>query len=83
MNMLIKMTKMANPAGDLNQIRLRLENICEVQMIAVRHSISVAEWGSQENVDWQMTFFDRCTNCINSTFAVDSPRWQIGYVEIC
>ena len=83
LNMLIKMTKIANPAGDLAQMRCRLENICEAQTIAVRNSITVAEWGSQENVDWQMTFLNRCQNCTNITFVVNSTRWQIGYVEIC
>ena len=28
-----------------------------------------AELGSQENVDWQMTFFDSCKNCINTMLA--------------
>ena len=83
LNMLIKMTKIANPAGDLVQMRFRLETICEAQMIAVRNSITVAEWGSQENVDWQMTFLNRCQNFINITFVVNARRWQIGYVEIC
>ena len=83
LNMLIKMTKISNPAGDLAQMRCRLENICETQMIAVRNSITVGDLGSRENVHKQMTFLDRCSECINITFAVDSTRWQIGYVEIC
>ena len=83
LNMLIKMTKIANPAGDLVQMRYRLETICEAQMIAVRNSITVGDLGSHENVRRQMIFLDRCSEFINITFAVDSTRWQIGYVEIC
>ena len=83
MNMLIKMTKIANPAGDLAQMRFRLETICEAQMIAVRNSITVGDLGSHENVRRQMIFLDRCSEFINITFAVDSTRWQSGYVEIC
>ena len=83
LNMLIKMTKIANPAGDLDVMRYRLNHICDRQMLVVRNSITVATWGSQENVDWQMTFLNRCQNLINLTFLVNSPRWKIGYVEIC
>ena len=64
MNMLIKRTKISNPAGDLVEMR------------------NLAIWGNQKNVDWQMTFLDRCQMCIDQVFQVGSPRWQIGYVEI-
>ena len=83
LNMLIKMTKAANPAGDLNLLRDRLDKICREHMMAIRRSITPQTWGSQAMVDWQMTFLNRCQNCINTTFFVNSPRWQIGYVEIC
>ena len=82
LNMLIKMTKAANPAGDLNLLRDRLDKICREHMMAIRSSITPQTWGSQAMVDWQMTFLNRCQNCINTTFFVNSPRWQIGYVEI-
>ena len=83
LNMLIKMTKTANPAGDLNLLRDRLDKICREHMMAIRRSITPETWGCQAIVDWQMTFLNRCQNCINTTFFVNSPRWQIGYVEIC
>ena len=83
LNMLIKMTKAANPAGDLNLLRDRLDKICREHMMAIRRSITPQTWGSQAMVDWQMTFLNRCQNCINTTFLVNSSRWQIGYVEIC
>ena len=82
MNMLIKMTKIANPAGDLAEMMDRLHNLTQAQIIAIRPHITVEIWGSQDNVDWQMTFLDRCQICIDQTFLVNSPRWQIGYVEI-
>ena len=82
LNMLIKMTKIANPAGDLALLRDRLDNICRAQMMAIRNSITPETWGSQAIVDWQMTFLNRCQICIDQTFLVNSPRWQIGYVEI-
>ena len=85
LNMLIKMTKIANPqmiVGSMQMMRRRLRDMSEAQIVAIRPQITIATWGSQENVDWQMTFLDRCQGCIDQTFLEHSPRWQIGYVEI-
>ena len=82
MNLLIKMTKISNPAGDLAEMRSRLHIMCDMQIMDVRYEITIATWGNQANVDWQISFLDRCQICMNEAFLVDSPRWQIGYIEI-
>ena len=82
MNMLIKMTKIANPAGDLEQMRVRLGNIVRAEIIDVRFQIAAEIWRSSGTVDWQLTFLNHCQTSIDQAFQVDSPRWQIGYVEI-
>ena len=82
MNLLIKMTKISNPTGDLAEMRVRLHNICNKQITDFRPEITIATWGSQDNVDWQISFVDRCQISIDSVFQEDSARWQIGYTEI-
>ena len=82
MNMLIKMTKIANPVGDMAMMRVRLLNMANAQIIATRPQITVEIWGTQANVTWQMTILDRCQIHIDQTFLEHSPRWQVGFVEI-
>ena len=82
MNLLIKMTKICNPTGHLAEMRVSLHNICNKQITDFRPEITIATWGSQENVDWQISFVDRCQISIDSVFQEDSARWQIGYIEI-
>ena len=82
LNMLIKTTKIANPTGGLEMLRSRLEGIATAQINANRNQMTLEIWGTQEILDWQMTFLDRCVVHVGHTFLVNSPRWQIGYVEI-
>ena len=82
MNLLIRMTKIRNPGCDLAEMRVRLHNICDTQITAFRQEITITSWESQDNVDWQISFVDRCQTSIDNAFEEDSARWQIGYIEI-
>ena len=82
MNLLIKLTKISNPTGDLGEMRVRLHIICDMQIMDFREEITIANCGSQANVNWQISFIHRCQMSICEAFKPDSARWQIGYIEI-
>ena len=81
--MLIKMTKIANPLGEMAMMRQRLEDIVTLQITGARQQITIELWGNQQTVDWQMNFLQQCEIHIVKTFLVHSPRWEISFVEIC